>query len=70
MLTINADDHPLMRLFHKPTDENRMVMILTDNYYQDRLMAQPEHRTAFMQPMPVEMLPVISPQPPNSPFST
>jgi putative SOS response-associated peptidase YedK len=27
MLTINADDHPLMRLFHKPADEKRMVVI-------------------------------------------
>ena len=28
MLTINADQHPLMNLFHKPTDEKRMVVIL------------------------------------------
>jgi hypothetical protein len=25
MLTINADEHPLMRHFHKPADEKRMV---------------------------------------------
>jgi putative SOS response-associated peptidase YedK len=68
-VTINADDHPLMRLFHKLTDEKRMVMILQDNRYQDWLMAQPEHSTAFMQPMPAEMLLAISPQPPNSPFA-
>ena len=28
MLTINADEHPLMNQFHKPTDEKRMVVIL------------------------------------------
>ena len=28
MLTINADEHPLMRLFHKPADEKRMVVVL------------------------------------------
>jgi hypothetical protein len=28
MLTINADDHLLMRRFHRPDDEKRMVMIL------------------------------------------
>ena len=28
MLTINADGHPVMRRFHKPQDEKRMVLIL------------------------------------------
>lgn len=28
MLTINADEHPLMRRFHKPDDEKRMLVIL------------------------------------------
>lgn len=28
MLTINADDHPFMRGFHKPKDDERMVVIL------------------------------------------
>jgi hypothetical protein len=26
MLTINADQHPVMNAFHKPTDEKRMVV--------------------------------------------
>lgn len=30
MLTINAEAHTFMRLFHKPTDEKRMVVILPD----------------------------------------
>jgi putative SOS response-associated peptidase YedK len=28
MLTVNADDHALMKRFHKPQDEKRMVVIL------------------------------------------
>ena len=35
MLTINADFHPLMNQFHKPTDEKRMVAILPPDRYQD-----------------------------------
>jgi hypothetical protein len=31
MLTINADDHPFMRQYHKPEDEKRMVVILNEN---------------------------------------
>lgn len=31
MLTINADDHPLMRLFHKPADEMRMGVLMALN---------------------------------------
>lgn len=37
MLTINANSHPLMRAFHKPTDEKRMVVILQDEQYGDWL---------------------------------
>lgn len=37
MLTINAEAHPLMRLFHKADDEKRMVVILPKERYQDWL---------------------------------
>ena len=33
MLTINADAHPLMNRFHKPTDEKRMVAVLPQQHY-------------------------------------
>jgi putative SOS response-associated peptidase YedK len=33
MLTINADQHPFMRQFHKPEDEKRMVVILPEDNY-------------------------------------
>jgi putative SOS response-associated peptidase YedK len=33
MLTVNADDHPLMKRFHKPGEEKRMVVILNPDEY-------------------------------------
>lgn len=56
MLTINAEGPGLMQLFHKPTDEKRMVVILPTERYQDWLGASSEHSMAFMQPMPAESL--------------
>lgn len=49
MLTVNADAHPLMRLFHKSTDEKRMVVVLPPERYQDWLQAPAEHSMEFMQ---------------------
>jgi len=49
MLTVNADDHALMRPFHKPTDEKRMVVILSPERYQDWLQAPAESSMAFMR---------------------
>ena len=56
MLTINADGHDLMQQFHKPTDEKRMVVMLTPDRYSDWLVAKPEHSMAFMRPMAAEQL--------------
>jgi putative SOS response-associated peptidase YedK len=39
MLTINADDHPFMRQYHKPEDEKRMVVILSERDYDTWLSA-------------------------------
>jgi putative SOS response-associated peptidase YedK len=50
MLTINADDHPLMRRFHKPGDEKRMVVLLDDDQHDAWLNATTdEARTFFCQ---------------------
>ena len=38
-MTINADQHALMRNFHKPGDEKRMVVVLREGTYQDWLEA-------------------------------
>ena len=56
MLTINADEHQLMRHFHKPADEKRMVVILPEAAYDDWLCAKPEHSWAFMRPYPAQWL--------------
>lgn len=56
MLTINADQHPLMKRFHKPTDEKRMVVILPPGRFQDWLEAPVEHSMEFMRPYPAEAL--------------
>jgi putative SOS response-associated peptidase YedK len=34
MLTVNADGHDLMKRFHKPEDEKRMVVILEPEMYR------------------------------------
>ena len=34
MLTVNADDHALFKLLHKPQDEKRMVVILNPDSYE------------------------------------
>ena len=56
MLTINAEGHRLMQLFHKPTDEKRMVVVLPPERYQEWLCATPEHSLAFMRPLATELL--------------
>ncbi len=56
MLTINAAEHPLMRQFHKPVDEKRMVVILPRSAYLDWLDAPAQHSMAFMQPYPADRL--------------
>src|SRR5450830_1365546 len=61
MLTVNADDHPLMRLFHKPTDEKRMVVILPEERYQDWLRAAPEHSKNFLVAYPADALIAVIP---------
>ena len=56
MLTINAEDHALMRQFHKPTDEKRTVVILPDARYDDWLNASPEHSHSFLRHYPAQAL--------------
>ena len=56
MLTINADAHLLMKHFHKPGDEKRMVVVLPDGAYRDWLTMPVEQTLAFMQPYPSDQL--------------
>lgn len=50
MLTINADEHPLMHRFHKPGDEKRSVVVLEDDAWMEWLKADREEAVrGFLQ---------------------
>ena len=56
MLTINADDHALMRNYHKPADEKRMVVILPEASYSDWLTAPPSRNMDFLRQYPADRM--------------
>lgn len=56
MLTVNADGHPFMRNYHKPGDEKRMVVILSDHEYDDWLSATPDESRLFLRQWPSELM--------------
>ena len=62
-LTINADEHRLMRRFHKPGDEKRSLVIVPIQDYDDWLDCRnPEQARSFLRPFPAEKL-TASPAP-------
>ena len=65
MLTINADAHGLMRQFHKPTDEKRMVVILPESRYADWLGVKAGEEGEFLVPYPAELLVAGAPAAPT-----
>ncbi len=56
MLTVNADDHLLMKKFHKPDDEKRMVVILPNGAINDWLRSPADLSRSFMQQYPADKL--------------
>ena len=54
MLTINADDHPVMGRFHKPGDEKRSLVIVSPERRDGWLHATPEHANRILLPLPAE----------------
>lgn len=56
MLTINAEDHPVMQHFHAPKDEKRMVVILHPDQYDKWLHCDPRDAPEFFRPYPAEEL--------------
>jgi len=56
MITINADQHPLMKQFHKTDDEKRMAVILPEKVYDDWLFSDLTHRVDFLQAYPADAL--------------
>jgi putative SOS response-associated peptidase YedK len=52
-ITINADEHPLMKRFHKPGDEKRSLVILHPHEYDDWLGCRnPEEARSFLRHYP------------------
>ena len=56
MLTINADEHPLMKRFHKPGDEKRMLVILRPDQYDEWMHCPVDEAPSFFEPYPAERL--------------
>ncbi len=50
MLTVNADEHPFMRQFHRPGDEKRMVVILDPKDYAAWLSCPVADAHSFLKP--------------------
>jgi putative SOS response-associated peptidase YedK len=69
MLTVNADEHPLMRRFHKPGDEKRSVVIIRPKAYEDWLSCRnTDEARSFLQLFPAsEMDAEAFPLPPRAP---
>jgi len=56
-LTINADDHPLMKRFHKPGEEKRSLVIVPNTEFDDWLScSDPERARTFLRPYPAELM--------------
>ncbi len=54
MLTINADHHPFMKQFHKPTDEKRSIIVIPDEYRKDWLNCKNDEAQNFFFDMPID----------------
>lgn len=65
MLTINADEHPLMHRFHKPGEEKRSVVVLEDDAWQDWLNADRDDQVrGFLQQLnPGKFAAIADPKP-------
>ena len=57
MLTINADDHPVMNQFHKAGDEKRTPVIISPEQYSQWLVAETEEAHLFLN---LEQMPPIT----------
>lgn len=57
MLTINANDHPVMRRFHKPEDEKRTPVVLSADNYLSWLDATPDSARELLR---LELMPELS----------
>jgi len=59
MLTVNADQHPVMKRFHRDGDEKRTPVIVPEANYMDWLGASVEQAGLLMHlPMPSDLMAV------------
>jgi len=67
-LTINADEHPLMRRFHKSGDEKRALVIVPQEEWDDWLnCTNLEYARSFLRHYPAELMTSwAAPLPPRS----
>lgn len=49
MITVNAADHPVMKRFHKPSEEKRMVVILDPSEYLEWLTCSVDDASRFFK---------------------
>jgi len=65
MLTVNADDHPVMKHFHKPNDEKRSIVVLNDSDYLNWLNADHENAKDLLKVAPTGLLSSVPAPLPN-----
>ncbi len=61
MLTVNADDHALFKLLHKPQDEKRMVVILNPDSFETWLKGSEREAWELVRQCPAEVLTMTAP---------
>lgn len=67
MLTVNADDHPTFKRFHKPGEEKRMVAILDPSEYGAWLSCPVDEAMPFLKQHPGPFECWAAPLPPKTP---
>jgi putative SOS response-associated peptidase YedK len=48
MLTVNADEHPVMNQFHRAEDEKRTPVVLAPSQFDDWLIADESNATRLV----------------------
>lgn len=66
MMTVNADDHDLLRNYHRPGAEKRMLVLLPRAQWGEWLDVEPDRSMQFMQQYPADrMVAAAAPPPPK-----
>lgn len=66
MLTVNVDDHPLMKRFHRPGDEKRMVVMLHPDDYMGWLTCSVQDAPSYFRQWHGELEAHPAPLPPRA----